>query len=490
MVASLVGGVLFIQPSKVAAATYYLSPSSGSYAVGATVTATVVIDSAGQAINSGEGSVTFPSDKLQFQSVSTPSSIFTFWTSGPTGSATTVTFGGGLSNPGYTGSGGRVVTITWKALAAGTATVSIKGTKILANDGVGTNVYTGSGSGTFTIGATKSATPTPQPIPSLSITSATHKEGTWSSVANAIFKWSASVPASGYYTAFDQSPATEPAGNLVTATTAAYDNVADGIWYFHVKADSSSSIPVAHFKLQIDKIAPEAFTITADKEDKVINLAPKLIFEAVDSVSGIDRYEASIDGGASFVIKSGETLPKQRPGTHTIIITAYDRAGNTRVAKLTFTLEGISAPIIVKWPPHVNILRPITFVGRAAPTDTIIVTLEGKEVARFVAETRKSNDHGGEISWTYSYTERLYPGAYKFSFQRMNAEGQESESTQPHVVQVHTAALILGAFAVDYAALLIALSILTFFLIAWIAHLLHRRRKREESDPKHKKEKI
>jgi len=60
-------GLSFEKPEEVKASSagFYLNPSSGSFKVGQTVTISLMIDSGGQAINSGEGSLSFASDVLK-----------------------------------------------------------------------------------------------------------------------------------------------------------------------------------------------------------------------------------------------------------------------------------------------------------------------------------------------------------------------------------------------------------------------------------------
>lgn len=161
-----------------AAAVFWLSPSSGSYYVGETISASIMVSTGGEGINAGQGSASFSSDILEYQSISSSGSIFTFWTAGPSGSSSSISFGGGLPTPGFSGSGGKVVTVTWKAIKAGTATVTVNGSKILANDGAGTNIYSSSSGGVFTIEepatttstttstSTTTKTPTATPTPS------------------------------------------------------------------------------------------------------------------------------------------------------------------------------------------------------------------------------------------------------------------------------------------------------------------------------------
>ncbi len=85
----------------------------------------------------------------------------------------TATFEGVAFNPGYTGSSGKIITLNFRAKTAGTATLSISGGSVLANNGNGTEINMSSGHATFTIlpAAPKKpvepvkVVPTPSPVP-------------------------------------------------------------------------------------------------------------------------------------------------------------------------------------------------------------------------------------------------------------------------------------------------------------------------------------
>ncbi len=135
------------------AASLYLSPSSGSYRIGETFQVGVFVSSADQAMNTAQAIVSFPPDKLEVISVSTKSSIFSLMVENPTftNNAGNINFSGIVLNPGYTGKGGRLVTVNFKAKSLGQAKVSIVGGQVLANDGEGTSILASRGSGTYTI---------------------------------------------------------------------------------------------------------------------------------------------------------------------------------------------------------------------------------------------------------------------------------------------------------------------------------------------------
>src|SRR3989338_8968242 len=129
-----------------ASTTLTLSPSSGSPTVGSTISVKVLVN-AGQAINAVEGTVRFPTDLLEVSSLSKTSSVLTLWAVEPSFSNSwgTVAFAGGLPSPGFSRSGGTVLTMLFRTKKTGSAKLTIGSAQIAANDGEGTNVLSGTG---------------------------------------------------------------------------------------------------------------------------------------------------------------------------------------------------------------------------------------------------------------------------------------------------------------------------------------------------------
>ncbi len=160
-----------ITSAKAEAATLNISPSSGIYTVGKTITARVVVRTSGQSINAVSGQVSFSNDTLMLTGVSKGGSIITLWAQDPTYSnnAGTVSFQGVTLN-GYTGNSGTVVTLTFRAKAEGTANINIasSGSSVLLNDGNGTDVLSDTNGANFTIRkavSTPVVTPPPVVVP-------------------------------------------------------------------------------------------------------------------------------------------------------------------------------------------------------------------------------------------------------------------------------------------------------------------------------------
>jgi hypothetical protein len=160
---------LLLSPLPAFAASMSVSPASVSTQVGQTVSVSIVSDTQGKALNQGEAVLSFPKDMLEAVSASRTGSVFTLWVTEPTISNTagTITFNGGAPTPGFTSSKATLTTITFKAKKTGTATLSLSGAALRANDGFGTDVLSGTSGGSVTIteASIPKAIPAPKPKP-------------------------------------------------------------------------------------------------------------------------------------------------------------------------------------------------------------------------------------------------------------------------------------------------------------------------------------
>jgi YD repeat-containing protein len=91
----------------------------------------------------------------------------------------------------------------------------------------------------------------------------------------------------------------------------------------------------------VDTVAPDEFQVESDVNLWTNNTTPRLSYAAVDTGSGISHYEVSIDGSAFVPRISPYLLPFQRDGGHSIIVRAYDNAGNHREAEFQFIVDTI-----------------------------------------------------------------------------------------------------------------------------------------------------
>ncbi len=353
---SLVGLNIFSLSASAIGASLSITPSSGVYEVGGTVDVSFLVDTGGQTINAVQADITFPADKLQVVNPVASTSFISQWAPmGSTYSNTdgTIHFAGGLPTPGIKTSGGVISTVTFRIKSAGSATIRFASTsRVLLNDGAGTNILSSTGTASITLKTPPPAGP--------SVSSPTHPEtNVWYNNPQVQFQWDAVDGASGYGYVFDQSPNTVPPEAIVTtATAASVKATSDGVWYFHVRAKTDAWGGVTTLQVQIDATPPAAFKPSFDATTITVNDTPTLRFVTTDAASGIDHFEikqmalsTSSDQSVLFIETSSPYTPgKLLAGSYTYIVRAFDRAGNSVDANAKITVIAAGLPFYARVP--------------------------------------------------------------------------------------------------------------------------------------------
>ena len=154
-------------------ASIYFSPTAKNVEAGSVFTVAVKVSSQDQAMNAVSGDVSFPSGQLKVLSISKLNSIVTLWVRDPFFTNSSASAGGGdvhfegiVLNPGFTGSDGTVIQITFQAIgsAGDQPALAFSSAAVLANDGNGTPILGSQGAAQFMI--TAQTTPVPQTTPS------------------------------------------------------------------------------------------------------------------------------------------------------------------------------------------------------------------------------------------------------------------------------------------------------------------------------------
>ncbi|MDO8496102.1 MAG: cohesin domain-containing protein [bacterium] len=381
----------------------YLSPSSGNVSVGQTFSIVLRVNTGGTAINAAEGSIVFDQQKFSVTSVSKSGSIFSIWASEPkfSNAEGTIDFAAGVPNPGYSGSNGLVLTINFRAKAAttvrGYTEILLVSGAILANDGQGTNILASLGKATYFVGA---ATVGPEPItppvqPStpvtgtaeMKITSSTHPdEGRWYSNNDPVFQLKFSSDAKELNLVLSRNERSTPQVKYVPPISEKkLEDVEEGVWYLHANYRGGSGLSqTVKYKFQVDTGLPQNFEVTRRDVDDTTNPSPKFSINASDITSGIDRYEAKIGDGDWFKILSSNlddySLPFQSPGLRSLVVRAYDLAGNYVEKTQELKIESIKPPVVEKISESDG--QSPLIIGTAEPEDGIVVYLRsssGKE---------------------------------------------------------------------------------------------------------------
>jgi len=325
-------------------ASLYLSPRSGTFFVENVFDVSIMVNTNENRINAVEVNLKFPSDKLQVVTPISGKSFVSSWMVSPTYSNTegTVSFKGGVPSPGISTSAGLVSTITFRAKASGTAVISfLDSSKVLLDDGKGTNILNSFDKGEYTLIMAPPEGPR--------IYSSTHSDqAVWYKDNNPVFSWEKSLEITDFSYKFDQDPKGVPDSVSEGGDTVkSYTNVSDGIWYFHLRSMREKVWgATSHYVVHIDNTPPISFKPIIESTGKIKRIRPLISFSTNDITSGIDHYEIKIvsktETGSPYFIEENSPyrVPYLKPGEYTVIVRAYDKAGNWQDGMIDIRIVG------------------------------------------------------------------------------------------------------------------------------------------------------
>jgi hypothetical protein len=313
------------------------SPRSGSFEEGSTFQVPIVLDTNGTSINGIEVRLNFDSDRLAIVQASTGQSIVGVWVEPPTYDNTrgTASYVGVIPN-GIVTDSGVIGTITFRAKSAGRAVVSVRSdSNILLNDGLGSPATLEKGRAEYVL--------IPKAPNGASVYSETHpSQSSWYNNNSPVISWETEAGVTGFSYVLDNKPNTIP-GNTVsdTGTTKGYENLADGLWYFHIKAFKNGVWGgTTHFLVRIDTTPPARFKPQVNYVVAAVVLVNRTLvsFFTSDNLSGVDHYEVGVIDKSSAPTESPVFVdaesPFQVPSASvsgvTVIVRAIDKAGNVR----------------------------------------------------------------------------------------------------------------------------------------------------------------
>lgn len=473
----LAGVLVFFSPVSLYAANFFVTQDSGAKKTGDTIRATLYIDTTGANINNAEAVVSFPQNLVQVQSLSTFGSIFSLWIEQPSFSNQngTITFSGGVPNPGFTGSRGKVIEITFKALAVGDAPVTISSASILANDGLGTDVTSPPSN---TVIAIQEKTPPPVPeapqptndespststVPAPRITSREiANPAEWYNIKDATFSWRLPSGVTKVLTSLDSNPQGIPAKEYTPPISSRkITSLDEGKQYLHVRfIGKGSQSDIATYPINIDTTAPDEIALS---HTTLPSGGTTLTFSSRDNLSGLSAYVLQIDGVTTAKITGGldtaitHMLPVMQAGEHTIAVKAYDKAGNSAQKSITITTQ-LLPPTITEHPRSIANGDPVTISGispYASSTVRIWVKEDNGKAISYITTT----DQDGAFTYTLStlqaqknvdmYAEMLVSTTEKSTPSNDVSISVDQSSTSVIIVLL-VAVIILGALYILY----------------------------------------
>lgn len=334
----------------------FLSPSSGTFTVGSTFDVNIFLNTEGKSVNTVSAALFFPSDKLQLVSPTIGQSVINIWTAQPIFNNQTglVRLIGGIPG-GINVQSGLIASLTFRVKQIGSYVIKFSDeSRVLANDGSGTDVLNGVQNGVYNL----ILPPPAGPI----VSSETHPDQSkWYSNKNVILRWASTSSIESYSYILDQDPTGYP-DNISegTKTTLVYKDLNDRTYYFHIKSLRNGVWGgVTSFAINVDTTPPAEFSLDFNSSNRNSNKIQIINFQTSDVLSGLSYYElktislnpkvpqptlvvplnpkialvAHSKNDNNFFIEV--TSPYQLLldiGHYDIIVRAYDRAGNYREA--------------------------------------------------------------------------------------------------------------------------------------------------------------
>ncbi|MEK7564319.1 MAG: cohesin domain-containing protein [Patescibacteria group bacterium] len=369
----------------------FFSPRSGSFEEESTFQVPILVNTMGRSINGIEIRVLFDKDKLSIVNQTGGVSIIGVWVEPPKYDNTrgTASYVGVIPN-GIITEAGLVGTITFKAKSAGQAVVSIaNNSKILLNDGLGTETILDLGRASYSI-----LNKAPGGVQVFSETHPISSE--WYNNNTPVFSWIQDAGVSGFSFELDNKPNTIPDNTIdILDTVKSFNELNDGLWYFHVKAIKDNVWgTTGHLLIRIDTTPPAEFTPETNFLLAATILAERTLisFFTTDNLSGIDHYEVGVIDKLAPLTESPVFIEAESPfqvpinsgGKLEVIVRAVDRAGNVRDSSVNVEVPFIITKFIKDY--IVYILLSIILLGF---TMLVIHYLVGHHIIRAIRRTRE-----------------------------------------------------------------------------------------------------
>lgn len=454
----LILSLIIISPAQAKSAFLYLYCPDKSFDEGEEFLVSIKV-STDFPINTIKTNLYFPQDKLSVMDISKAGSIFTLWPQEPKFSNDTgiISFIGGVPSPGFTGTNGQIISIRFKAISSGIAKLNFGESAILANDGHGTDIFSYAREVNYIV----------KKLAPIILSSTHHNEESWYSNNNLELQWELSPDISAISFILDKNPETEPdiisEGDINSKT---YEGLSDGIWYFHLRTKDADWSSTRHFVVHIDKTPPLPFEISVNNEGDPTNPQPLLYFKASDEVSGIDHYQIKLETGDNIILANPSInqyrLSIQGPGNYSIVVSAFDKAGNSRENIAGIVIRPIEKPTIVLYPTtYIAGEERFYAEGTALPKAEVELLLEKNN--NILKSWQTLSDINGD--WSFSTAEILHSGTYYLFGRAKDARGAISDFSPKHEVEVKFNGIAIGPILITFRNLALGLVIVLLILV-------------------------
>ncbi len=375
-------GIFALLPGVVFAAdaSLFLSPITGTYLSGEPITIRVMVGTGGESANAIEGVLEYDSKKIEILSLDRSNSLLTSWTKEPffDNAKGEIAFAGSMSGTSsFSGSRGEVLAVTLRGLRSEEAHVTFvsgSASAVHAADGTGGNLLSTLSNGIYVFIPKEmnpeqpaalleetpvEATSTPEgevlgaasgtPV----LSSRTHPdEHAWYASATSSMSWEMPTGVAAVRLALDQKSTGEGSVRYgAPKNEKEILDIPDGIWYLHLTREwEDLHTDTFHYRLQIDTRIPEDLLVSETPRSDATDPSAIFSLSATDTLSGVERYEMSFDGGPALTWRDDGTgtyrTPALPPGDHTLLVRVLDRAGNATSTQVSFRVDHLSTPSV------------------------------------------------------------------------------------------------------------------------------------------------
>ncbi len=213
-----------------------------------------------------------------------------------------------------------------------------KESKILAHDGLGTNVLRTTSDGSYTVVDQESSLIDNR----ISLFSYSHPNSArWYKNKNIHIEWSSRTSTENFFYAFDSLSTTIPnERNMTTQRAIDLSVKKDGVYFFHIARESGASETlISRLKILVDTTPPEHVDIKSSADRVKQGDVVRFEFSGSDSLSGVQaNYYVSMDGRMFFPSLKRLYIPFLEKGEHTLTLRVFDNAGNFRDIQKTIAV--------------------------------------------------------------------------------------------------------------------------------------------------------
>ncbi|MEW5805369.1 MAG: cohesin domain-containing protein [Patescibacteria group bacterium] len=316
--------------------TLKLEPDSGIFNKDYEHEIKILASSGGETVNAFEINLDFDPEIINLKEIKTENSICTdqlFLEKTIDNQKGKIRISCIIPNPGFNQNQGELASLVIKPIKQGTYELKItEESRVLANDGLGTDVLRASQSGSYRI------VDSGEKIPEILVFSDTHPNNSlWYRSREIHLSWI--EPNKNYRSfawTFNREPDYVPDKNFWAEKKSVNAIVFnDGIYYFHIAGIKNNQLgPVSHYQVKIDSTPPEPIKINTSEKTIKLGELLRVEFETKDTASGIESYYVKINNNAFFPARSPLFVILDKLGNNTIAVRAFDRANNFRDSEI------------------------------------------------------------------------------------------------------------------------------------------------------------